>query len=260
MKFKDINQQYKLDVINQRENIVSKRNELIQKSRYSLPTQQQKILLYMISKIKPDDTIETLYTIGIKDFCAVCNIDCDSGTNYADVRGALKGFADKSVWIKVGRKEVLHRWLNEVKIDEKGGTIEFSFHKSMEDYLFGLEKGFTEYPLINVLCMKSKYSIRLYETLKSYANMPKQPVFIPLPILKRCLDAENYTTFVDFRRRAFEPAIKEIQQYNDNIKIEWEFVRGKGREYTGLSVNIISLPDDSIESATAFYNRNEKLR
>ena len=39
----------------ERNQLVVKHNALIQKTRYSLNTQQQKIILYLISKIKPDD-------------------------------------------------------------------------------------------------------------------------------------------------------------------------------------------------------------
>ena len=45
-----------------REQYVVKANDLIRKTRYSLTAQQQKIILFAISKIKPDDDITTKYT------------------------------------------------------------------------------------------------------------------------------------------------------------------------------------------------------
>jgi len=39
----------------ERNHLVVKHNSLIQKTRYSLTTQQQKVLLYTISKIQPGD-------------------------------------------------------------------------------------------------------------------------------------------------------------------------------------------------------------
>ena len=38
-----------------REQLVVKANEVIQKNRYSLNSVEQKIVIYLISKIKPDD-------------------------------------------------------------------------------------------------------------------------------------------------------------------------------------------------------------
>ena len=43
------------ELAEERNQLVVKHNSLIQKTRYSLSTQQQKIILYLISKIKPDD-------------------------------------------------------------------------------------------------------------------------------------------------------------------------------------------------------------
>ena len=83
-----------------RNNTVIKANELIQKSRFSLSLQQQKVVLYLISQITPFDEDFKLYEFSIVEFCKVCGIDYDSGKNYADLKAAIKEIADKSVWIK----------------------------------------------------------------------------------------------------------------------------------------------------------------
>jgi hypothetical protein len=44
---------------------VIKRNDLIQYSRYNLTIQEQKIILYLISKIAPSDTDLKLYSFNI---------------------------------------------------------------------------------------------------------------------------------------------------------------------------------------------------
>ena len=55
--------------------VVAKDNRLITKSRYSLTLQQQKILLYLISRIKPTDEVGTVYELPISDFIKVCGYD-----------------------------------------------------------------------------------------------------------------------------------------------------------------------------------------
>ena len=110
--------------------MVCKDNDLIQKSRFSMTAQQQKVVLFLISKVKPDDMPQKRYTVSVREFCGVCNIDLDSGKNYSDVKAAIKGLSDKSIWIKQENgKELLFRWLNDVELDETGGYIEFSFSK-----------------------------------------------------------------------------------------------------------------------------------
>jgi hypothetical protein len=64
---------------------VVKHNDLIQRSRYDLGTQEQKIILYLITKIKPEDSVLKLYEFNIQEFCEVCGIDMESGQNYANL-------------------------------------------------------------------------------------------------------------------------------------------------------------------------------
>lgn len=80
-----------------RENTIIKANELIQKSRFSLSLQQQKIVLYLISQFTPYDEDFKLYNFSIAEFCRVCGITLDSGKNYSDLKAAIKEIADKSI-------------------------------------------------------------------------------------------------------------------------------------------------------------------
>ena len=64
---------------------VIKSNDLIQRSRFDLSLQEQKIILYLISQITPYDEEFQLYEFSIADFCKICGIDHTSGGNYADL-------------------------------------------------------------------------------------------------------------------------------------------------------------------------------
>lgn len=75
-------------------------------------------------------------------------------------------------------------------------------------YLFGLKQQFTQYQLLDILAMKSVYSIRIYELLKSYAGLKKK-VF-ELDDLKKKLmveDISSYNRFPDFRRSEYTIAM-----------------------------------------------------
>ena len=106
----------------ERELIVVKHNDLIQKSRHNLSMQEQKIILFLVSKIKPEDTELKKYEFKIKDFCKICGIDETSGKNYKDLKGALKTLRDKSFWLKVYdevkdvNKEVVVAWIENPEI------------------------------------------------------------------------------------------------------------------------------------------------
>lgn len=207
-----------LSISEQQTLFVAKSNDLIQQSRFSMSVQQNKIMLYLIGKIKPSDTGTETYSLSVREFCKVCNIDFDSGKNYTDAKKALKALADKSVWIKQeDGSEVLVRWLNRIKLNHETNCFEVSFHEDMLPYLYDLKIKYTKYCFDNVLLMKSKYGIRLYELLKSYQFLGRGITF-SLEELKKRLDAENYSRYPDFRRYVLEKAIEDINTYSD-IKV-----------------------------------------
>ena len=110
--------------IDLRNKTVVKANELIQKSRFNLSLQQQKIVLYLISQITPNDEEFRLYEFSITDFCRVCGIDPYNGQNYLDLKQAIKDIADKSLWISIDEdEETLLRWIEKPYINKKSGTI-----------------------------------------------------------------------------------------------------------------------------------------
>ena len=74
MKFKQEPNNNNYPVPN-RYNTVIKANTLIQRSRFSLSAQQQKIVLFIISQIEPYDEEFKLYEFKITEFCKLCGIE-----------------------------------------------------------------------------------------------------------------------------------------------------------------------------------------
>ena len=220
-----------------RYNTVVKANALIQQSRFSLSTQQQKIILYIISQLEPFDEEIQLYSFEISDFCNVCGIE-PQGEMYALIKKQVKEIADKSIWIETeSGKETLVRWIEKPYIDKRSGTIQIKIDEDMKPYLLQLKEKFTQYELIYTLNFKSKYSIRLYEYLKSiHFNKIKQYTqTIPIDKFKRLLDS-TYNEFKDFHTRVLKPAQKEINTYSDII-FEYELIT-KGRKTTDIKITI----------------------
>ena len=68
MKIKDRTRTLQNEIHEMRSYKIVKSNDLIQKSRFQLSLQEQKIILYLISKIKPTDMEFNEYTFEIYDF------------------------------------------------------------------------------------------------------------------------------------------------------------------------------------------------
>lgn len=231
----------------QRYNIVVKSNSLIQQSRFSLSTQQQKIILFIISQIEPYDEELKLYTFKITDFCNVCGIE-PKGDMYNLIKRQIKSISDKSLWIETEQGETLVRWIEKPYIDKKSGTIQIKLDEDMKPYLLQLKEKFTEYELIYTLNFKSKYTIRLYEFLKSihYNKLQAYTQTIPIDKFQKVMDS-TYANFKDFHTRALKPAQKEINAYSDII-FNYELV-SDGRRITAIKITVIpKTAGDKIET------------
>lgn len=215
---------------------VVKANTLIQQSRFSLSTQQQKILLYIISQIEPWHEEFTLYSFEIKEFCKVCGIE-PKGDMYNLIKAQIKDIADKSLWIETENGETLVRWIEKPYIDKKRGRIQIKLDEDMKPYLLQLKEKFTEYELIYTLNFKSKYSIRLYEYLKSlhFDKFKEYTKTIPIATFQRLLDS-TYKEFKDFHTRVLKPAQKEINLYSDII-FDYELIK-QGRKATEIKISV----------------------
>lgn len=224
-----------------RDKTVVKANDLIQKSRFNLSLQQQKMLLFLISQVTPYDEEFSVYEFSIQEFCRVCGIDIASGKNYQDVKQCIKDIADKSVWVTVdGDEETLLRWIEKPYINNKSGVLKVRLDEDMKPYLLQLKENFTRYELIYTLYFKSKYSIRLYELAKSihYKELEEYRRTYTVDELKRLLGAETYAEYRDFKRRVLDIAVNEINSYSDKL-LSYEPIK-KGKSVVGIELIVNS--------------------
>ena len=233
---------------------VYKSNELIQKTRYTLSAQEQKVLLYTISKIKPNDKTQE-FSFNIKALCEICGIEYHS-KNYLNFKETIKHLADKSFWIAQDDKQILCRWYNKVVVNEKDLTVYLRLDETLLPYLTALKENYTSYILENVLVMKSKYSIRLYEILKSYANLKEY--VIPVESLKDKLQCAEYPVYNNFKVRVLDTAINEINNYTD-IKVTYKPIR-ENRRIIALkfTIDLIDINEYLKNTGNRYYQLDGK--
>ena len=198
---------------------VRKSNELIQRARFKLDVLGHKLLMFLISRIEPDDTAFREEEIPIAEICEVLDIN-DSGKNYQDVKEALSSLLSDSarVWVPIDDDRITTlTWIDPPIINKKTGRVTVKLNDKMRPYLLDLKANFTKFELIYTLRFRSKYSIRLYEIVKSYQYHDEQPFKKSFPVdeLRALLDAENYIRFCDFNTRALKPAVMEITRFTD---------------------------------------------
>lgn len=223
-----------------RQQYVVKANDLIRKTRYSLTTQQQKIVLFAISKIKPSDSADTWYEFAIEDVCNACGLDIDAGgTYYKRIKEDLQKLSNRQ-WCKMpDGSEKTMSWIGDASIIPLCGTVSIRFNPNMQPYLFDLKERYTQYRLENVLAFRGKYAIRLYEILKSYTvqklvdQYKDQQVNFSIEQLRSMLDVVKYQTWADFNRYVIKTAVDEINSLSDELHISYELKRS-GRSIEGI--------------------------
>lgn len=200
----------------QRAYVVTQHNDFIRKTHYNLTLVEQKVFLYLVSRIRPEDTEFDWYSFTIEELCKVFGYN-NSGKNYNQLKKALKALRDKSLWLNVGEWEEAVGWLHRVRLSPRSGVVEIKFNDVLKPYLLGLRKNFTPFQLENILVMRSVHCILIYELLLSYSR-PGEPrdFIISVDRLKGFLQvSENYEDYNNFKRRVLEPSLKQINGYTD---------------------------------------------
>ena len=195
---------------------VYKADAMIQKGRHKLSLQEQKCVLFAMSKIKPDDNVFQEYTFDIKEFYNAAGLQTNS---YTKLKSMLTELKQKTWWIETAPgEESTVSWFNKVRSNKNKGTVTVRFDDDMMPYLLDLTSSpdsfYTHYSLKYILPMGSQYGPRLYEILKSYQKNNWQ-WFFDIDKLKKQLDCENYKNFNDFKRFALQPAVDDINTYSD---------------------------------------------
>lgn len=250
MNRKEISTQRKLR--NSRQQMVIKSNFLIQKTRYSLTVQEQKLILFLISKIKPEDKELKEQKFNLTELCDICGIT-QNGKNYLNFKTTILNLANKRFWVTIENKEVIMDWIRDAEIEPIKNVVTLKLDNKLRPYLLELRANFTQYQLEYILLMKSKYSIRLYELLKSYCNMGGY--VISIDELKNQLQTAEYSDYKNFRVRVIDTAINEINKYTD-IYVTYSPIR-TGRKITDIDFNVSKTTAPQV--IERYHNRKEGL-
>lgn len=252
----EMDKEKQLEIVEGRDYKVVKGNDIIQKARYELGLAEIKAFSFIISKIRPNDQPFQEYTFTINEYCKILGIETNNGKNIRTVKKSLKSLVDKSFFLTLDDgTETTVSWINKVWINKGTGRIKVRLDDDLQKYVTNLYNNFTQYELFCTLPMRSTYSIRIYELLKSYAYQGKQHTF-DVDLLKRQLCCEHYKRFQDFRRKVLEVATKEINEYTD-LEVSWEPIK-EGKRFTCITFTIAQR--DTWGRLETMFNANNVLQ
>ncbi len=224
-----------------RDYAIVQHNDLIQNARYKLEKNsgtaltitEQKILLYIISKIKPNAKELEPVIFDIKTFCEVAGMKATDGDNYKLLKAAITKLLSRVMWLydsEAGTESNV-RYIDRVIMQRRNGRVTIRLDDMLRPYLLNLASNYTQFSLHNILCMKSKYGVMLYQLLKSYAFKGPRLKF-NIEDLKCRLDCLTYANFTNFKQKVINPALKDINNYTD-LQVSAEYVK-TGRSFTDI--------------------------
>ena len=206
--------------------LVKKSNDLI-RTRITVKTvDASRILAHLIACIRTDDTtLEQVYTVHAKNI-----IPAAGGRNYKIVKGTCRELISAIAEIEEPDPDGPHPIFIAspffTKITYKNGIISAIFNPVMRPHLLALRECFTAYNLTEYLALPSLYSQRLFEILKSFANVQSGEMILSLTDLHRFLDTPPSTraNFRELRRRVLEKAHQDITT-KTSFRYQWEPVK-----------------------------------
>jgi len=240
---------------------VVKSNKLIE-ARYKLTLNEQRLILLMVSMIKPEDEDFKNIRIRIQDLKEF--LDLQRKDLYEEIPEITRKLISRVVEIRdLKEKRLLQiSWLSSAEYNFGEGVIELSFDPKLKPYLLKLKEAFTIYNLQSVLKLRSSYSIRFYELLKQYEKIGNRK--FKLEDLRNVLGIgkNEYKLYGDFKRRVILPAQKELKEKTD-IYFEFEEIKNK-RKVVELVFHIYKNPDFSEvkgekKELVALKNINQEL-
>lgn len=232
--------------------LIVKSNQLIQ-ARYELSLNEQKIILYAASKIDRELNNFNYIELDINDFTDLLET---KGKRYDEIRETVRELRTKEIIINTDEKEFITGWLSSITFYKNTGKIKLRFDDDLIPFLLQLKERFTRYQLKNILNLKSKYSIRLYELMKQY-EFRKQKEF-KLEELKKILFIEDkYDRVYDLEKYILKVAKQEINKHTD-INIDYEKIK-TGRRITSILFTIES-KDQEREIYIEYLNKNYKIK
>lgn len=233
--------------------LVVKNNNLIE-ARYDLGLNEQKIILYAVNKLDRDKEKFNILSLNIRDFFELIGTTQE---RYTEIRETVRGLRKKEIIINTKERELIVGWLSSIDYLKDEGTIELEFSEKLIPYLLQLKERFTRYEIENILYLKNKHSIRIYELMKQYEKIGKREFELEQFKYLLMID-KQYKRVYDLERFVLEVAQKEINEFTD-LNITYEKLK-KGKKVTGLLFEIESKNKEKqvyIEYLNGTYNIKE---
>lgn len=223
------------------------------KASRDMDANAQKFLRIAIAQSKISDTEFYKYEVSANELADMFGVSPQNIYQHID-RWTTQCMGTVMEFKKLGEKKFRKFPLFD-SCEYGNGILTMELHKKMTPFILGIQKqlGFTQYELSNILTVKGKYTIRIYEMMmcemknrKAYANKTVEFDLFIEDMRVQTGTEKMYKQIGEFKRYVLDKAIAEIEK-SMNWKIETENVK------TGRNITAIHF---KVWSEIGFANRN----
>ena len=214
--------------------VIFQHNNLIE-ARYSLTLQEKRLILWLISKIQPDEEDFKKHELAVQEFMNL--LELTGKANYKELQKVTLGLMKKGLVIKRPDERTLTQvnWINYAHYEEGTGRIQLAFSDAMKPFLLHLKSQFTAIEVTDLMQFKSIHAIRIYELLKQYQDIGERTLTIDE--IKECCGVKDKLNKYDhFEKKLILIAQREINEKSD-IHIEFERIK-PSRKIVGIKLII----------------------
>jgi plasmid replication initiation protein len=211
--------------------IAIQHNNLVQ-AKYSMTLQQKRVMIWLVSQIKPTDEDFKEHILSVKELIEVCQLSGESA--YKQLKNITFSLIEKGIRIIdiTNPKEDIETqisWLSSAKY--RYGRVTLTFSPELKPYLLLLKERFTTINMIDMMQFKSVHAIRIYELLKQYENIGVR--ILDIEEIKECCGVKDkLRKYNHFEKYLLLIAQREINEKSD-IHIEFERIK-PFRKITGI--------------------------
>jgi plasmid replication initiation protein len=210
--------------------VIFQHNNLVE-ARYSLTLQEKRLILWLISKIRPEEEDFKKHELSVQEFMNL--LELKGNSNYKELQKVTLGLMKKVLVIKRPEERTLTQvnWINYAHYEEGTGKIQLAFSDVMKPFLLHLKGQFTAIEVTDLMQFKSIHAIRIYELLKQYETIGERVLSIE-EIKQCCGIIGKLKQYIEFERCLLLIAQREIDAKSD-ISFEFERIK-RGRKIVAI--------------------------
>ena len=210
--------------------VIFQHNNLVE-ARYSLTLQEKRLILWLISKIRPEEENFKKHELSVQEFMNL--LELKGNSNYKELQKVTLGLMKKVLVIKRPEERTLTQvnWINYAHYEEGTGKIQLAFSDVMKPFLLHLKGQFTAIEVTDLMQFKSIHAIRIYELLKQYETIGERVLSIE-EIKQCCGIIGKLKQYIEFERYLLLIAQREIDAKSD-ISFEFERIK-RGRKIVAI--------------------------